>query len=243
MFCRIQKTLIALMPLAAVLVLLNWNLTLAQKPNTSSTNRSHSLYDGSKALQFRITDNFVLNSFQGAAISGKKHISANSAFRLGADLFFNFSTADSKNSIFSGDTTVFTHNSDTNIQRIILDLQYIRYVSTERKIKFFWGTGPTMRFYRGIIETDYNDSQIDTSFVLKNEDKSWGLGGSGLLGVEWFATSYISFHTEYTFTLLYEWRKTRDDDISGVNLFQSTSKNSGFQAYATNVRFGLSLYF
>jgi hypothetical protein len=243
MFCRFQKSLITFTPLAAVLVLLNWNLSLAQQPNTSSTNRSHSLFDGSKALQFRITDNFVLNSFQGAALSGKKHISANSAFRLGADLFFNFSSAESGSRVYSSDTTVTTYDSDINAQRIILELQYIRYVSTDRKIKFFWGTGPTVRFNRAITETDYYESWSDTSIVLKDEDKSWGLGGSGVLGIEWFARSDISFHAEYAVALLYEWRETRDEEFSGIEFRQISTKNSGFQAYASSVRFGLSLYF
>jgi hypothetical protein len=107
----------------------------------------------------------------------------------------------------------------------------------------FWGMGPSMQFFREIIKTDYYDGQRDTSFVLKDEDRSWGFGGSGVLGVEWFATPYISFHSEYAITLLYEWRKTREDDVSVTSFRKYTSKNSGFQANTSNVRFGLSLYF
>jgi hypothetical protein len=226
-----------------MLIMINWNLSVAQEVGTSATNRSHSLFDGSRALQFRITNDFVLYDFQGAALSAKKHFSGNSAIRLGADLFFDFSTEDVDSRIFSSDTINYTSDAEIRVQRVMLELQYIHYVSAERKMKFFWGTGPTMLFNREITDTDYYDSRFDISHELKNEDKSWGLGGSGILGVEWFATSYISFHTEYMLTVLYEWRKIRDDDVAGPDFTQISTETSGFQAYASNIRFGLSLYF
>jgi hypothetical protein len=215
----------------------------AQESATAETQSSHSLYDGAKALQFRIADNFVLNNFQGAALSGKKHISNNSAIRLGFDIFFDISTLDDDRRVFYNDTTITTSDAEGNTERLVLELQYIRYVSTDKKIKFYWGTGPSFRFSNEIVETDYYDSYNDISRKLKDEDNSWGAGASGVLGAEWFVASYISFHSEYVMTLLYEWRKVREDDAFLEDYSHVTTKSSGLQLYASNVRFGLSLYF
>lgn len=215
----------------------------AQESAGGATKPSHSIYDGSKALQFRVTNNFTLSNFQGAALSGKKHISNNSAIRLGVDLFFDFSTRDEDSRIFYNDTTITASDAEGNTQRLALELQYIRYVSTDKKIKIYWGTGPSIRFNNEVVETDYYDSYNDISRKLKDEDKSWGLGASGVLGAEWFATSSISFHTEYVTTLLYEWRKVREDNALFRDYSHISTESSGFQVYATDVRFGLSLYF
>jgi hypothetical protein len=215
----------------------------AQESAGEVAKSSHSLYDGSKALQFRVTNNFTLNNFQGASLSAKKHISDNSAIRLGIDLFFDISTQDEDSRVFYIDTTITTSDAEGNTQRLALELQYIRYVSTDKKIKFYWGTGPSIRFNNEVVETDYHDSYNDISRKLKDEDKSWGLGASGVLGAEWFATSFISFHTEYMTTLLYEWRKVREDDALFDNYSHISTESSGFQVYASDVRFGLSLYF
>ena len=94
-----------------------------------------------------------------------------------------------------------------------------------------------------VVKTDFNISQNNIARTLKEENKSWGVGGSGVLGAEWFATSYISFHTEYALTLLYEREKLKSDDTQGPSNSHETTKNSGFRLYASNVRFGLSLYF
>jgi hypothetical protein len=60
--------------------------------------------DGKFALQFQITDNFQLSSFQGAILSGKYHFSSRDAVRLSLSLDFG----DSKNEIE-------VNNLDTNI--------------------------------------------------------------------------------------------------------------------------------
>ena len=229
--------------LGAILILITCGQSIAQEVQNPKADISHSLYKGSKALQFRITNDFVLDDFQGAALSAKKHISKNSAIRLGINLFFDFSTEDSDTRMYANDTTITTSDTEINAQRLMLELQYLKYMSTERRIKFFWCAGPTVHLNREIEETDYFDSRIDDPRELKYENKSWGLGGLGVLGVEWFATRDISFHTEYMLTILYEWRKFRNDNYTGTDFNTISYEERGIQVYASNVRFGLSLYF
>lgn len=204
---------------------------------------SNSLAKGAKALQFRIVNNFVLSDFQGVALSGKRHTSDNSAIRLGADIFFEHSSDNQDNRTFSYDTTLVTSDAKTDGQRLNLELQYIHYPSIERKIKFFWGAGPSVRFMRDITKTDYYNSQTGNSLELKDEVKSWGAGGSGVLGAEWFATSGISLHTEYTVSIFYEWQKIRDDEVTGPGFSTANRERNGLEINASSVRFGLSLYF
>ena len=243
MLKKYQNRAIAMLALASTFIFINSNLSSAQQSDHSTGNKSHSLYDGSRALQFRIASDFVLDDFQGAALSVKKHISDKSAIRLGLNLFLDLSTRNSDNRIYSGDTTITINDTEISEQRIMLELQYVRYVSTDRKIKFFWGTGPTVRLHREVAETDYSNSYYNISRPLKDEDKSWGLGGSGILGVEWFPIYYISFHTEYMLTILYEWQKIRNDEVTGANYYSISTEEKGIEIYASDVRFGLSLYF
>ncbi|UCE66034.1 MAG: hypothetical protein JSU85_14465 [Candidatus Zixiibacteriota bacterium] len=238
---QIRKSILA--ALAAIFVFVASSQSLAQEGKTHDGKPSHSLYKGAKALQFRITNNFVLTDFQGVALSGKKHISKNSAIRLGANLYTEFSTEDEDRRIFSSDTTIASSDAENSAQMLILEMQYIRYASIERRIKLFWGAGPSLRFNREIIETDYYDGFNNISRRLRDENKSWGTGATGVIGVEWFATSDISFHTEYILSIMYEWQKIRDDDASGTNFVSISSEETGIQVYASNVRFGLSLYF
>lgn len=215
----------------------------AQEGPNPGTTKSHSLYKGSRALQFRINDNFVLADFQGVALSEKKHISDKSAIRLGASLYFESSDTDEENRTMYTDTSFTSSDGDRNAQSLTLNLQYIHYPSIERTIKFYWGVGPTLRFQRDIRKSHSYDSSVDSSRNTKNDYNSWGVGGSGVLGAEWFAISNISFHTEYIFSISYNWAKIKNHDVSGPDLRTSTSETDGISMQASNVRFGLSLYF
>jgi hypothetical protein len=237
---HVRKSILA--ALAAIFVLFIFGQSPAQEGEADIGKPSHSLYKGSKALQFRITNDFVLTDFQGVALSGKKHISKNSAIRLGANLNVEFSTAEDGTN-FPGDTTVTLSDADNSTQKLILEMQYIRYASIDRRMKLFWGAGPSLQFYRDITETDYHDIVNDISRKLRDENKSWGAGVSGVIGVEWFATSDISFHTEYILSIMYEWQKIRENRVSGTNINSTLFEEKEVRLYASNVRFGLSLYF
>lgn len=215
------------------------NQAVAQNQNPVN----HSIHKGSKALQFRVANNFTLSDFQGIAFSGKKHISENSAVRLGIDLNIEFSTSDRDVRRYYQDTTLTTTKDDISKQMFIMRIQYMRYLELEKSVKFFWAAGPTAQFNREITKTEYYDGYRDVSFDLKDEYKYWSVGGSGALGAEWFANPNISFHSEYVISMIYDWRKIKNDNIAGTDLNSDLSKLKRFHIYATGINFGLSVYF
>lgn len=239
MFKKFKMTGMIVVVVNAVIIYGLFNQAVAQDRNQVN----HSIHKGSRALQFRIANNFTLSDFQGIAFSGKKHISENSAVRLGIDLNIEFSTSDRDVRRYYQDTTLTTTKDDISKQMFIMRIQYMRYLELEKSVKFFWAAGPTARFNREITETEYYDSYRDVNFDLRDEYKYWSIGGSGALGAEWFATPNISFHSEYVISMIYAWRKTRNDDAAGTEIDRDISKIKRFDISATGINFGLSVYF
>lgn len=217
------------------------------------------------ALQFRITGNFNLGSFQGSVLSAKYHFRPNEALRFGVSFLGQTSdtertsrtdivTDDSNGRRQTGNDQVTT--VDLGTYNLGLELQYVHYPSSSREVLFFWGAGPSVAWSRNETEqkTELMSSQIMSVESEKVIRRTREAGGQGLLGAEWFATRRISLTAEYGFAVTYFW--TREEgrretvstqETSGAGTTNrltedTTLKGSGWRLTPSLVRFGLTLY-
>ncbi len=200
----------------------------------------HSLYKGSKALQFSIASSLRLGSFQGVALSGKKQFSEKSAIRIGVDLYLSVADYDF-NSVRGGQAPGYTiRSSVSNTESITFRIQYMRYYSLKEAIKAYWATGPLFRFGRYFFEERRNDVATD---YTRRENIDWAAGATGVLGVEWFASRNIGIHAEYFVTFDYAWERQKSKYVSGIDITNVRDRTQGVRLNTSDVKFGLSAYF
>lgn len=201
--------------------------------------------EGTKALQFQITDNFNLGAFQGASISLKKHKSNSFAWRLGLDLNFQVSDQESTS---ERDYDVYSESiRDENSQKIDLRLQGLFYPHHTANIKLFYGFGPVLGFSHR--KTVREEDRISYNRITESTGKlnTWKAGLTGVLGVEWFPAKRISLLAEYVSEFTYEYVKNVGESVTiypdHISSSKSETINKNVRFYPAQVRFGLSVYF
>jgi opacity protein-like surface antigen len=176
------------------------------------------------ALQFQVTDNFVLDDFQGATLSAKKQVSETEGVRIGADVGASFESASMLN---DGDE----RDQDRNSQSVRATVQYLRYPVSEGAVKMYWGLGPSV----GLART-----RLDGTNRPEQTQRRFSVGLEGALGVEWFVHSQISLSAEYGAGLGY------DREVQTVETESRTEQETTTDRFAIGarpVRFGVSVYF
>lgn len=206
----------------------------------------NSLETGAWALQFQISRNFTLSRFEGSVISAKRHFSDKKSLRFGLSLNASISDAEQNSKQFTSDTLrqILTADSDSDVQNIELNVQYLFYPSPEKEINLFLGVGPMVGFNRSNSETgSERGTPNPVESTSQRTSKRWSLGISANLGAEWFATKNISFLAEYGLSLNYIWVKdSRTDKTAGI-VTEAENKSKILNLSATSVKFGLSVYF
>lgn len=176
------------------------------------------------ALQFQITNNFTLGSFQGTLLSAKKQLSERKAFRIGVDLRSSYRDESVDGSVAD------VQAEDRNAQHVFLDAQFITYPISGDVIAAYWGAGPRVGFSR----------QVDDREVAKIIEWTFAGGIGGVLGVEWFVRPRISLTAEYGAELTYE-RRVRDQDFNEGGTLERTE--NAIMLAPRSVLFGISVYF
>jgi len=199
---------------------------------------------GKFALQFQITDNFTLSSFQGGTFSGKYHFSNNSALRLGVTLSqSNIDEEYSETNVYPDITNIgSTENNYSNYQ-ISFSLQYIDYLKTINSIAMFYGGGVN---YFTSPQNRESSAKYEVPTVSNSADyNNYGFGVSLLIGVEWFVRSNMGITAEYGTGYqysAYEKVNVNEDIINDISRnSKSTQTRYGFSP--SSVRFGISIYF
>jgi hypothetical protein len=209
-------------------------LSIAAYAQDSSSYKKNSLVAGAWAMQFQISSNFQVASFQGTAISIKHHSTKSSAFRLGVDFGSINSSEDYTSKALSNDS--ITDEGLRDYDRYILNIrsQYIYYPSPNADINLFFGIGPQ------IIYSWRNTNESSTKVMANSlKENSVGIGISGTAGVECFATKSISFHSEYN--LLFSYNIYQYQRWTSRELSETTRKY--YEWTSMGVRFGVSAYF
>lgn len=178
------------------------------------------------ALQFGIFGDLTLGSFEAGDISFKRQLSPKSALRFGISIGYSYSSRNS--------TNWKQHEYWNDIS-----IMYQRYINPSSRAKFYWGIGPYLH-YKYI----YNKRSEGDEYI-KYWNNIWGLGVLGMGGIEWFATSVISFHAEYRVYAVYKWTKdNRERKYTGGDVEYREDTLISFDIEnSSSVLFGISVYF
>ncbi|REL37647.1 hypothetical protein DYD21_07635 [Rhodohalobacter sp. SW132] len=200
--------------------------TVSNAFGQAEEDRTHSLEENSKALQFQITDNFNLSSFTGSAFSYKRHSSDTRAVRVGLSFRNEYRT-----------TTRKQDDNDLDLDSILfstsIDVSFLRYTDPDSDIKFFYGFGPGIDADIRTQKSGNNDNETELT------RKYFGVAALGLTGVEWFFHRSMSLHAEYGAFLRvgYSFEESeRFDDLNKIETWDLSLRSSG-------VRLGISAYF
>lgn len=195
--------------------------------------------DGKFALQFQISENFNLASFQGTTFSGKYNFSSRDAVRLG--LSINFGDSEGDETISRSDTNlVSTGRQEFNNFNIMLKTQYIYSMSITNNIGFFVGGGPFISQTTSSSETKYIINLIETTRTYTSD--IFGIGLDLINGVEWMFSKNMSLSAEYGLKFAY----TSSEEKGVSNATYDTieeSKRKVFQISGNHINFGISVYF
>nr|MBN2276201.1 hypothetical protein [candidate division Zixibacteria bacterium] len=202
----------------------------------------NSLKAGSWSFQFEANRDLELTAFQGSTISCKKHTSDGAAWRLGLSTDIEF--REDENSRNRIDTTIGQTNNDMDDYSFVLHIQRVFYPRPDAKINFYWGFGPDFGY--GRYKRKYTSENPLSGWWNKQTGVSttYSFGMSGILGVEWFVWSNISFLAEYGSTLMYTHAKYTSELTANGGYFQADErKTTSFGFDGDEVRFGISVYF
>jgi hypothetical protein len=191
-----------------------------------STENELQLSENSRALQFGISENFTLSSFQGSVFSYKWHTAADRANRISLSL---------SSEVFdqSGVNSDLESHSRINLA-LAINLSRIHYTNPENDIKFYFGYGP------GIDVLYRSEKTRNRQLRFERQQAGLGVSFNGLGGIEWFFHRSMSLHAEYRGSLRYVHQRDRREidfqPADGANI-------NRVQLGGDGVRFGLSVYF
>jgi len=192
--------------------------------------------DGKFALQFQITDNFQLSNFQGTVLSGKYHFSSRDALRLGLEIIFGDSEAETE--VNNLDTnTVGQYTEDSNRFGFTVNSQYIHYIRGTNDIAVFGGIGPFFKYYKLTRTREILEDEIETS--SESETSLFSTGIDLIVGVEWWFHKYMSLSAEYGLKFSYSSAENnfKDDSVEGE------SERTSFDISGNHINFGITVYF
>lgn len=156
-----------------------------------TTADDNTLRDDAWALQFRVTDNFTLGSFDGSLISAKHHFTDRRALRYGLSL---------------GASREDDGTDERTQQLLVFGVDFLDYPGVASNpsgtMQLYWGGGPSISFQRSESEPIMN--------------LSWGVGLGGVIGAEWFVRPRLSLLAEYSAALQIQ-RATQEVDGTETN--------------------------
>jgi hypothetical protein len=198
------------------------------------------LTDSSRAIQFGVSGNFTLGTFDGKSISFKQHLTDKRAIRIGVSFSGSINKQSSSDESFQNDTLLFRSNTSfpsTHALGLEISTHYLWYMPTADGIFLYCGAGP-----RGSYSRSEN---VGTTSSEKSE--SWTAGACGAAGVEWFIHKRFALHAEYQGYAQYAYTCS-SSSYSGTNssgkYFHSTNScRNTWNLSSQKVVFGISVYF
>ena len=182
------------------------------------------------SLEFSISENFTLSSFQGSLASLSKYISDNRKIRLGVSGALSSQKNETEYYYYHGDTLTKTiPTSSSNINNLLtLTLQYLMYTTPYEDVSIYFGIGPTGSIAWSRDYASYNNKQYIFGII-------------GSCGVEYFVSSRLSFHAEYG--LLAAYYLYKNEAIDYRNRIVSSRTYSSWNLSGQRVLLGLSVHF
>lgn len=188
------------------------------------------------ALQFQISQNFNLSSFQGTTFSGKYNFGRRSVVRLGLSVDMIDVKSEFTNNRLDT-SVVFSGSSQQNVLGFNVKTQYIHYIPSEHNIVFFVGGGPFIGYTKGTAES--SESAYLPEYKRTQKIDNFIAGIDLLIGTEWMFTEYMSLSAEYGIRFLYNSRESSSTD----NFNEYTSNETIYRISGGDVNFGITVYF
>lgn len=206
----------------------------------------NSLQAGAWALQFGITSNLTLTSFQGSMLGVVYRFSADNALRGGIGFNANINDGTNTSGGTANDTSFGSSSgsSSSNYSNYSLILQYVWYIHPENDIHLYYGIGPLLSYYRDSYSnanprpltaiTNGSSQGFWETYYSSTSTTRTGAGVGGVIGVEWNAYRWVTVHADYDPSIQYLWGKTSDDRRytfssipPGISLVPSSTSSSG----------------
>ncbi len=227
----------------------------AQNQKPDSTN----LKCGTWALQFGISSNFTLTSFQGSTIGAKYQLSQSRAIRGGITLNGNTNNGPSSYSGSIGDSSAGTMpgNSSAKSANISFVIQYLWYMNPNGPVHLYAGFGPSVLYdyYHSSFNNPYlyNNGNDQSYWVKENYNyvsTEWAVGAAEVVGVEWFACRWLSLHADYSEVIEYVWGSSSSNRSYNApsntsyisNALSNSASSKGWELNNSAVGFGLNVY-
>ena len=206
-------------------------------------------------LDFGISSNLTLSTFQGTAISLNKFTSDYQKFRFGISTSFSNGTNDENANSYASDTLYNQSKAtrESNDYYVQINFQYFTYATPAASTSLYFGIGPFAGIGWGKENTSSNSSYFASSqeYATNSETSNdYSLGILGSVGVEWFFSEHISLHAEYGLAASYSWMKS-ESSYDSHNYYQGSmsssdrgdrsSSSSGWSLAGQRVLFGLSV--
>ncbi|MGO9482423.1 MAG: outer membrane beta-barrel protein [Candidatus Kryptoniota bacterium] len=242
------------------LILISISVSASAQTQDTSSERN-SLKAGACALQFGIASNFTLTSIQGSTIAFKYQLSDRNAIRGGITISGSTSNGSTTVTGSVEDTSYGSkpESSTSDAASISLVLQYLWYINPAGPVHFYLGAGPSASysysrssldnfnldiFYNGSNDQGVWEQETNTSY-----NHQWGVGATGVAGVEWFACPWLSIRAEYSEGIAYQWRPSSSTsaetyiNYSNPPSYNSTSGTTkGWSLSSSGVSFGANIY-
>ena len=185
------------------------------------------------AMQFGISSNFTLTSFQGSTIALKYQLSDKSAIRGGITINGSTNNGNSTTTYSVADTNAGSApvNSSSDAANVSFVVQYLWYANPNGPVHFYGGLGPSISYSYSNSSSGnsyfYTNEYYDTGYYYyynytekissKSNSIQWGVGLTGSVGLEWFACQWLSIRAEYGESIQYMWRSsTSSNDYSYI---------------------------
>lgn len=207
--------------LCAISVALCAGTVSAQTPDAADVPEAkpkNAFRPGLWSLQFSVTNNVTLSSFQGSSLSMKYHRSERAALRTGITLTGSYTDQGA---------------TERNEQSFGVNAHHLIYPNPTAKVRLYYGLGPEFAFTRKKTKTETTSSTSSTSTT------TFSVGAGCVLGGEWFVMDGVSLLAEYGSAVAFDQAKVKN--VSGSYTSDSTTRSIALAA--RSVKFGLSLYF
>ena len=206
-------------------------------------------------MEFGITSNLTLTSFQGTTISLSKFTSDFEKYRFGISFSGTDGSSDQNSANYAMDTLSSRggQNSDNVNYALQISFQYVTYATPNAPTSFYFGIGPLIGYGWTKNQSRSTTSNLSGSQSFSNstsETNNYSLGFLGSLGVEWFFSEHLSVHAEYGLAATYTWGKTESTSVSQYmytyspgysNRSNSSTTTTNWSLSGQKVLFGLSV--
>ena len=198
------------------------------------------------SLQFGVGSSFTPTNFGGATICYQRFLSEDFAWRLGATLELKYDeleyTADGAGhySGWGSDALEEWNHS------VSLRCEWLVYRGSD--VSMYFGGGPHISYNTSQYTcTDFYFSDDDARRNVRIRNRSYGLGVTGVVGLQWAPAEWCALHVEYRAVAAYvtDMRTRHEEVVGGSNEYGiwENETTSGPKFESEGARAGMSIYF